>query len=240
MRVTPEEIAAYVYCPMLLQKNRTSIVSPKLSFAEKGIRQAFIEGERNACLKDSIVDTRKLLRIWEKIWWPLASANKINLKDAAAISLKASSKFADYCKYDISDWGFPTAGVDIYSDVGLGPVIMRAHADIIKVDLDHKNPSTVIINFNTRKLSLMTAALDPAVLATAYAFYKGGEDITHISINISEQQDKLSMITSAIRPSDILKIEKMLTHVARGIRNKNYYSNPFLCKECKVCRDFIL
>lgn len=241
MYLDVNDIASYVFCPVLQAKKRHDIVIPNLTFVEENRRAALIEGERNACLKDSMVVPRKLLRSWEKIWWPAAAKAGISMKEADKVSLHAGAIFADYCKYDISGWMYPTVGVEAESDVRIGPVVLRAKADVVKVDLDKDKPTTVLVNFNTRKLTLRTAAWDPAIKATAYAFYSGrGETITHISVDIDERKDMVNLITSTFRPEGMEEIRKMLYYVGCGIRFGSHHANPYLCKECKVCQDFTL
>ena len=243
MYLDPLDIACYIYCPILQQKGKKDKIATPLTFVEENIRLAFIEAERNACIKDSIVAPRKLLAAWEKIWWPAITQNKkISIKEAHNISLKASCKFADYCKYDISDWMFPTAGVQAESEVKIRGSVLHATADIVKVDLNKNNEiNTVLVNFNRKGLSLRQAATDPAIKATAYAFYSGrGEIITHISIDLDETKNNINVITSIFRPEAMEGIRKMLYYVEYGINAKLDYINSYMCKECKVCQDFIL
>ncbi len=242
MYLDPLDIACYVYCPTLQHKGRTEIIAKKPTFIEENIRKAFIEAERNACLKDSIVTPRKLLSAWDRIWWPAVTAKGgITMKEASQISLVASHKFADYCKYDISGWLFPTAGVEARSEIKIGKSILKAKADIVKVDLDENNRNTVLVNFNRKGLTLRQAAMDPAIKATAYAFYSGkGETITHISVDIDERQNNIKVTTSTFRPEAMEGIRKMLYYVECGISSGIRYTNPYSCQECKVCRDFTL
>lgn len=241
MYLTADDIASYVFCPILQQKKRQDIIIPKLTFIEENLRATFIDAERNACLKDSVVVPRKILRSWERIWWPAVAQQGWDMKEADKVSVRAGAKFSDYCKYDISGYMFPTVGVDAESDVRIGQVVLRGRADVVKVDLEQDIPTTVLVNFNTRKLSLRAAAHDPAIKATAYAFYSGrGEHITHVSVDINESSDKVQMITSTFRPEGMEEIRKMLYYVGCGIRSGNRHANPYQCKECGVCPDFIL
>lgn len=242
MYLDPLDIACYVYCPLLQAKGRTDIISKPLTFSEEMIRQTFIEAEKNACLKDSIVAPRKFLAAWERLWWPAVAKKKhISLKKAEEISLVAAHKFADYCKYDISGWMFPTAGASVESEIRIGPSTLRAKADVIKVDLNKDNKNTVLINFDRKGLGLRAAAQDPAIRATAYAFYSGkGEVITHIAIDINDKHNNIEVTTSTFRPESMEGIRKMLYHVEYGIRSGAKHANPYLCKECKVCQDFTL
>jgi len=242
MYLTPLDIACYIYCPVLQRKGRTDKIATKLTFTEENIRSAFIQGERNACLKDSIVSPRKLLSVWDKIWWPaIGEKGGISMKEANNISLIASSKFADYCKYDISDWMFPTAGVQAQSENYIGQSILKATVDVVKVDLDGKEKNTILINFDRKGLSLREAAMDPAIKATAYAFYSGkGETVTHMAIDLNENKNNIKITTSTFRPKIMEEIRKMLYHVEYGIRSGIYHVNPYKCQECKICQDFIL
>jgi hypothetical protein len=239
MYLDPLDIACYIYCPVLYKKRRSDKIVGKLTVVEENIRQAFIDAEQRACLKDSIVSPKRLLAEWDNLWWPAAASAGINMTEASKVSLKASSKFADYCKYDISDWMFPTAGVQAESETHINSSILRATTDIVKVDLNGDR-NTVLVNFNKRKLSIVEAAYDPAIKATAYAFYSGrGEIITHIAIDIDEKKQNLKLTTSIFRPESMEEIRKMLYHVECGIRYSRYYPNPYACQECNICQNFI-
>ena len=136
---------------------------------------------------------------------------------------------------------FPTVGVEAENDIRIGQAVLRAKADVIKVDLEEDNPNTVIVNFNTRKLTLRTAAHDPAIKSIAYAFYTGrGETVTHILIDIDETSGKLDMVSSTFRSEVMEDIRKMLYHVGCAIVSGTTYSNTYMCKECGICPDFTL
>jgi len=241
MYLNPLDIACYVYCPVLQSKKRTDKITPKLTFLEENIRKAFIEGERNACLKDSLVSPRKLLSAWDKIWWPSISNRKdISMKEAEKLSLKASYLFSDYCKYDLSDWDFPTAGVQVENEIKIGRSIIKTNVDVVKVDLN-KDINTVLVNFNRKGLSLRESAMDIAIKTIAYSFYSGrGETITHMSVDVDENKDNVKITTSTFRPESMEAIRKMLYHIERGISSGIRYVNPYMCQECKICQDFIL
>lgn len=239
MYLIPNDIACYMYCPLLYSKRKHNKVIPPLGFFEEKLRDAFVLAEEVSCLKDSIVNSRRLHASWDKIWWPAAAKQKIKMKEADELSLKASRKFTDYCKYDISDWFFPTAGVDIEVEKHVNSAVLKASVDVVKVDLNQRK-NTVLINFTNRSLSLGMAAIDPIARATAYAFYSGrGETITYISVNINSKIPNVEITTSTFRPESMDDIRKMLSHVQRGIASSSFYPSPYKCKECKQCQIFI-
>lgn len=235
----PEDVAAYVYCPKLYDRDGQSEIVKPLTFFEARMRDAFIEGERNAVLKDSIVDPKKFARAWDKIWFPAAAKRGISMKKANDKTLDATVKFADYCKYDISDYTFPTAGVDIQARQSINGTELVGQADLLKIDMTTKKRTTVIVNFTKRNLSYSESAMDPAIRTTAYAFYRGaGEYISHVNINIDQKNEKLNVVTSNFSPKEMDDIRKMLYHVERGIRNKVFYHNTYMCKGCNKCPNF--
>jgi len=237
--LTPDDIALYVKCPKLYE--RKGQISKPLTFFESKLRETFIEGERNAVLKDSIIKPRKFTRAWNKLWFPAAIKRRISVKVATEKTLQATIKFADYCKYDISDYDYPTAGVDIQSSMIIGSHELIAQADILKIDLSTKKKTTVIINFSNKKLSLPELLFDPSARATAYSFYRGkGDYVTYINIDINERQEKLNITAVTFSPKEMDEIRKMIYHIELGIRNKAYYHNPNLCERCKACPVFKL
>lgn len=236
MIITAEDILAYSYCPMLLKKHRKDIVLPRLSLIEETLKEAFIDAEREACLKDSITDPRRILCAWEKIWWRKALENNIKLEDADKISLNISDRFSEYCRYNISDWTYPTVGVNINKNIQVNSAIVSVHADILKVNLEINDPNLVIINFSNRVLSPRLLSIDPYVLSTIYGFYSGEEkQIMYISININESK-KLSVTSSIYSNEEIKNTGIQFKNICTNIYNKNYYYNPFLCEGCKICQ----
>lgn len=237
MIITIEDILTYSYCPMLLKRGKKDILLPKLSLVESTLKKTFIEAEREACIRDSITNPKRLLCAWEKLWWPIAASNNIAAKEAESISLDISGKFSEYCKYDISDWTYPTVGVNIENHIQVDSAAVVVHADILKVNLEINDPNMVIINFSTRVLSPRALSLDPYTLYTVYGMYTGAEKtITYVSVNISENK-KLSLVSSIYSSSEIEGLGKQFRNICKNIYNNNYYYNPFLCKECRVCQN---
>lgn len=234
--LTPQDIATYIYCPKLYERKGQVVIARPLTFFESRLRKAFIEGERNAVIKDSIVDSRKFSRAWDKIWFPAAAKRRISMKNANNKALDAMIKFADYCKYDISDYTYPTAGVDIQSEIYIGSSCFVAQADLLKIDMTTKKKTTVIVNFTVRDLDVIQSASDPVVRSTAYAFYRNkGEYVTHVNININEKKEKLEITTSTFGKKEMDDTRKMLYHAERGMTNNVFYHNPYMCKGCNKC-----
>lgn len=237
--IHPIDVALFSYCPVLKQRNKQDKIDPNLKITELGIKYALMDGELNVCLKDSIIDSRKLLRSWEKIWWPIAAENNISMKEADDLMLKCISRLSDYCKYDISCW--PTVGVNIESEIPINNSILKARADIVKINPTSKKTNKVLITIGTRNLSEISAALDPFIRATAYGFSDTEtEIIEHIYINIGSPRGKLKIITSYFNKREMATIKKMLYHIEYGIRTNAYYANSFMCDKCKECQNLKL
>ena len=239
MRLTSRDIGAYIYCPTLYFKGRQDKIDSPLNIFERSIRDTFIDAEENVLLKDSIITVKKLMRSWDNIWWPLTMEYKLDVKKAEKKTLKATEKFIDYCNYEISDYLWPTVGVDVESQVYIKNNLLIVHADLIKVDLKSNKKNTVLINFTNRRLSIRDAAFNNEIKTIAYGFYSGGgETITHINININELINKVEMNISTFQPEDMVEIEKMLYHISSGIQNRVQYMNPHACERCNVCKEF--
>jgi hypothetical protein len=241
MRLEPPDIACFIYCPILLKKQQQERIFPPLTLSEECTRQAFIDAERGAALKDSIVSPRKLTQAWDQLWWPLAAQEGLGMARADDLAVEAATRFSDYCKYDISGWMYPTLGAEVESQIRVGESVIAARADVVKIDLSENRRNTVLVNFNRKGLTLSGAALDAAIHTIAYAFYSGrSEVVTHVCVDLSDGLEKLSVVTSTFRPEDMEQIRKMLYHVECGIRSGVHYANPNLCKECGICPSFTL
>jgi hypothetical protein len=236
--LTPQDIANYIYCP-ILQKSRKQKLFKPLTFFESCLRLALIEGERNALLKGNIVTPRRLLATWDKIWWSEAAKKDIPIKEAQRLTLKASEKLTDYCRYDLSSQVFPNIAVLTGAETHKNKYIFQARTDIIKVNLTTSNKTTVLVNFTNRNLNIIEAALDPYIRSTVYMFNQNkGEHILHVNVDISNTQGKLRITSSNFSPKEIEEIGKMIYHIERAIGSNIYYMNPYKCKECKACQPF--
>ena len=242
MILTAKDIATYLYCPFLYTlKNGNKIIARDLSFFESKLRKAFIEGENKAVMKDSIVTTYRFSRAWDEIWFPVATKRKISLKKTQDFTLKATIKFADYCKYDISDYTFPTAATDITMQNNINGTYLVGKADLVKIDMTTKKKTTVLVNFTTLDLDNRASSFDIMARVNAYCFYRGKkENVSHIYVNIDEKNEKLKLVTSTFSYKDMEVIRKMIYHAEEGIRNKRFYHNPYLCKECNRCPNLAL
>lgn len=242
MIISAQDIATYLYCPFLYtRKNGSKIIARDLSFFESKLKEAFIEGENKAVMKDSVVTTYRLARAWDEIWFPAAARNKITLKETKDFTLKATIKFTDYCKYDISDYTFPTAGTNISIQNNINGSILLGNADLVKIDMTTKKKTTVIVNFTTLDLDNRGSSFDIMARVNAYCFFRNkGENVSHIYVNIDENKEKLKMVTSTFSEKDMEVIRKMIYHAEEGIRSKRFYHNPYLCKECNQCPNITL
>ena len=239
MIITPKDIAAYTYCPMLYYKGRQDKFLPKLTLFEKNLRQSFILAEEKVLLKNTIVSVQKLTNAWDSIWWPEVMKHKVEMAKAKNTTIKATERFIDYCNYEMTDYLWPTVGVDVESRIDLGRATLVANVDIIKVNLDKQKRNTVLLNFTNRELSIRDAAFDNLIKTIAYAFYTGnGETITHLNVNISEQTKKIQMGISHFDKKDMDDIRRMIYHVKTGICTGVKYMNPMICKGCGVCPEY--
>ena len=243
MILTPTDISKFIYCPYLLSANKTNDrFNSSLSLFEKCVIMAFKATELHCLINGTELYPKKIITQWDKIWWPLATKNGINISEIEKLSIRAASIFADYCKYDVSI--FATVGVDIESQLKIGNSILKTTADIIKVDTDLPYKNIYVIGFGNKPKTIREIILDPAIRTNLYAIYdyKPEEEkvITYIYIRVQENQNKLLVTSSILRQDNIEEIRQMLNFVERGIRNKVKYMNLYNCEECKKCRDLEL
>lgn len=239
MIITPKDIAAYTFCPILYYKKRQDKFLPHLTLFERNLRQAFLLAEEQALLKDTIVSVQKLTRAWDNIWWPNAMVHKLDMVKARNTAMKATDRFIDYCNYELTDYLWPTVGVNVESSIDLGGATFVAKTDLVKVHLEKNKRNTVLLNFTSRKLSIRDAAFDNLIKSTAYAFYTGkGETITHLNVNINEDLKKIQMSISHFDKKDMEDIRKMIYYVKTGISSNVKYMNAKACEGCGVCPEY--
>jgi len=236
--VTPLDIACFQYCSKTLEKESyKEKVIPSLTFFEEHMRLAIIDAERSLIFKDSDLNPKKILNKWDKLWWPAAMSSGISIKEAEELTHKASEKFSDYCKYDISDYFHPTAGADVEASKRINSTYLTTQIDLVKVDIRERRINITLVDFTRKNLSTRDIILDPAIRAKAYAFSLGKkETITYTCIDLNEEKEKLIVSSAVFRPEELEKIRKMIIHTESGIRNNIYSLNRWLCKECNICQ----
>jgi hypothetical protein len=238
MLLTPEEISYFLYCPMLPKASRHLVYRPS-TLLESCIRKAIKQAEKSCLVNGRDLNTRKIIKAWDNIWWPVCAAEGIDFAQAEKLTIKATSYFLDYCKYDISGQLYPTGAVDAEVKIPIGQSILHAHADLIKVDLTMGKRNMMLIDLSKKGISTSDTGLDPGIATTAMAFYTGtGEVIRYISAQVDENKDKLFITNSVFRPSDIEKTRKMVSHVENSLYRGVSYGDRWKCKECKACPSF--
>lgn len=238
MRITPADILYFTYCPYLLEKDpsKTKLIEKMDAFNECVV-ETILETEKRCLLAESEITPRKLLRSWDKIWWPEATRIELSMTEAEKKCIKASRLLSDYCKYDISGYMFPTVATKVKSEVQVGDCILYSEADIIKVDLNNSSRNVVIVDFSMRDMTEREIAIDTYNMAKAFSFYSGrGETITYTQIRPG--RDKFFISSSIFRPDQIKQIEAMVKHVVSGISKNIRYMNRWNCQECKLCKTF--
>lgn len=238
MILTPFDIATYMYCPFLLEAKHKAIevITPPLSVYEKCLRETIIRTEELCLLRGTAIAPRKLLRVWDTTWWPIVGFLGLDIQESQLKSIHASSKLADYCRYDLSDVYYPTAATKVEAKKNINQSTLHATADILKVDISAKKKNMVLIDLSRKNLTDLDMAIDPMIRSTAYAFYTGhGETVTYISIDVSGGGSKLKVKISFFRPEELEMIGKSIKLVESGIRTNTIYANPWKCKECDVC-----
>jgi hypothetical protein len=242
MFISSSDIACFLYCPYILTKSKAKeIVLSTLTPFEEQMRKAIKDAERVCLFKNLEITTKKIIRSWDKIWWPYVSEHDIDFKTAKTLSIKACEKFADYCNYEISDMLHAPAGIDIHYTKQISTATIKSSIDIIKVNLSDSNRNTILIDLGRKGMSRRDIALDPDTRTKAYCFYQHkGETITYINIDLNADNQKLHVQSAIFRPSDMENIRRMITLAKVGIENQVDYMNRWNCKECKLCRNLKL
>lgn len=238
MILEPLDIAAYMYCPYLLEAKEKAleVIAPPLSPYEECIRETIIRVEELCLLRGSEITPRKMIRVWDSVWWPVVTSLGLDMKEAKELSIKASSKFADYCRYDLSDISYPTVCTKATSKKHLGSSVLHVSADIMKVDVTAQTKNMVLVDLSRKNLTDLDAVIDPIIRSTAWAFYTGhGETVTYVSVDVTGVSSKLKVKISFFRPEELEEIGKALKLAEQGIRQNIKYVNPWKCRECDIC-----
>jgi len=240
MFIKSSDIACFLYCPFIRTKPKAKeIVLSSLTPYEEKLREAIKQTERNCLFKNSEVTSQKIIRSWDKIWWPYTTEKEIDFKLAKTLSTKACYKFADYCKYEISDFAHSTVGINIQSTKQIGTSTIASEVDIVKVNLLDKKKNIILIDLGRKGLSSRDVALDIDIKTKAYCFYQNKEEnVIYINIDLNENKQKLNVTSAIFRPSDMDDIRKMITFAKIGIENNVEYMNRWNCKECGLCPRF--
>lgn len=239
MRLTPRDISAFIYCPYFkYTSKKNKQIDSKLTIFEECVVQAIKNAEKHCLANSTDITPRKIISKWDNVWWPvIAETNIIDFKQAQDLSVRASGIFVDYCKYDISGYLYPTAGVDIDSDILAGQSIIHTEADLVKVNLNIPSNNTHLVGFSNQVRSSRDVILDPAVRTLLYSFYSGREKtIAYTHICVREKFDKVLVTSAVLRHDDMDEVRKMIEHAEKGIRTGVRYMNQWNCQECKQCK----
>ena len=235
MRLTPNDIASFGYCPYLHWKRGTARVVPPLSVFEDTIRRTILVSEAKALKNETFVTPRSLGNIWEQTWWPAAAGANIDLTEAEKMSLKAGFKFADYCKYDISSPLYATIGTNIPFEISLIRGVLAGKVDMIKLPIDNAENHITLIDFSRKDITRTQAASDLVVLSTVYALQGLNRNITYMCIDLSENIEKLKIISSSFNKDDINEIGHTVQYLVEGIYRRINYKPIWMCRECTKC-----
>jgi len=239
--ITPLDIEGYSICPYGYSMGNIEPTFKKdFSLTESAIAETIKLSEKNALLKDNSVTPRSMLKVWDRVWWPAALERGLSIDESRVLSGKVSTKLSGYCKYDISDFLYPTAGVDIVSEIKVGDSILRSEAKIIKVNLENKKINTVIVEFNNKDFSARDIALSPYIRAKLLPFCDGVENIHYVNVNIGDAFSKIKVSLFTFREDDIKRSLDMVSVLEEISRKKIVLINPLFCKECNKCPNFSL
>ena len=243
MKLSSTDIFKFNFCPYLYwNKKIPENLDFKFNLFENKVIEAIVLAEKHSVLRNSTLETRKILRKWDYIWWPAATKNKISMKDAEKLSVKASCLFNDYCKYDISDIFYPTVSADVTFAKSLNrDSILEDNVKIIKTKLQSKKKSLLLVDFGSKNLSARELSLDFRIQTKAFLFSDGKEDeiiFAYVYINPKTNKTKITSVT--FRSEDLKRIEKNINYIEAGILNKISFMNKWNCKDCKQCNLFEL
>lgn len=230
------EIETFFYCPRLLRLKGTEKLLPRLSAFEECLRDTFITTEQICLLKNSEITPRKLLRVWDKLWWPRLEKNNITFNEGQEFSVKASKKFTEYSKYDFTSILYPTVATLVNHSIEISGNFLLSSADVLKSNLTQTGKNITIIDFSRKDISLLDAANNIGIRALCLMFYQWKkETVEYISVDISGESDKLKIISSSFRQNDMEETKKMLSLITKGIKEGISYPNKHNCKECGEC-----
>jgi hypothetical protein len=127
----------------------------------------------------------------------------------------------------------------INAEINVGQSILKAHVDIMKVDLRIKEKNIMLIDFKKKNMSTIDVAMDPGIGATALAFSRNkNEIIQYVIVEINESNKKLFITQAIFRPEQLQNTYKMICSVEENIRKKINYGDRWKCQECKQCPSF--
>lgn len=237
MLITPTDISKFAYCPFgWNNKLSLPIEYRRFNIFQSSIVQSILEAEESCLLKESDINPRKILRKWDSLWWEKAGKNNISIKDAEKLSIDASLLFSDYCKYDITDYHYPTVGINIIREKYIESSIVKAKADLIKVNLAAKKRNFTIVSFGNKKISPEELYLNPYVWTIINTFSLGNEDITYSYFGILDKQKTFYSTSIIFRVEEIKRINKYIKFFIGGIKKNIDYRNLTKCKECNQCQ----
>lgn len=235
MRVTPNDIGTFAYCPYLYQQGGSAYEDLSL----------FTETARDSILAAEVAEMRrggmflnniKIGKAWEKIWWPRATKAGLSPKRIEEKTLYAALKFTDYCRYDIASTAFTTIAVGIPVERQLSHGTLASEVQLLKSPRSTNDYATVI-SFGEKRLTRQELAADISTMATLYILQALERNISYLHISLGSRDDEVKIASCYYRKSDLAEAEKVIEYLMRGMKAGIDYRPYWTCKDCNKCRN---
>jgi len=234
MIITPADINSYLYCPVRHFLKRKEKKDAADVWLDK-IKEAIVRTEKRVLLHDSFITVKKINRVWDDVWWEYGFKVGMDVDKMKKLTVAASIKFSDYCKFDFSSDMFQTLGVDIsLSKQYSSDIELRSHIDIVKRDIRDNTKHLYLINVDS--LNEDTIHTNIGLAANIIPFFISGCEIIHY-INVDFSKRKLKVSRYTFKEKHLSQYNQPIFYLARGIRSKIEYPNMFNCKECNICNE---
>jgi len=235
MRITPEDVKTFSFCPFLYNRGGTAKLYEKPPPFVKAMKDSICAAEVEATKSKGFVDNRMLGKYWNKIWWPLATSLGLSAKEIEEKTFSAAMKFNSYCNYDIVGTGYFTLGVGVPLEKKLLSGVLHSKLDIIKV------PKKIdkyinIINIGWEKVSRRTLSQDIKTMAEMYLLQDLDKDIVYINVDLLAKNNEINISSCYYDKDNIAEAGKIIEFLARGMKQNINYHPYWTCERCNKCQ----
>lgn len=235
MRVTPEDIKTFSFCPYLFKERGSRGLYSSASVFVAAVRDSIRAAEVEAMRTKGFISTAIIGRYWNKIWWPAAAEAGLSAKETERKTLPAAMKFSSYCKYDIVGTGYFTLAVGVPLEKRLLDGVLHTEIDILKVPKKSDSYITAI-DLRWEKLSRRKLSLDVRTMAIAYALSGLEKDVVYIYADLASKKDEVVVSSCYYNKSDIASAGRTIEFLMQGMKKKIDYRPYWTCKGCNKCR----
>lgn len=235
MRVTPEDIKTFAFCPYLYHMKGADGLYPKPTALFSAMRDSICAAEVEAMRTRGFVTNAMIGKYWNKIWWPTAAKIGLSAKETEDKTLNTALKFNNYCGYDVVGTDYLTLGVGISLEKRLLSGVLVSKIDLLKASFKTDKYVTAVC-FGKEKKSRRELSQDIKTMAIIHSLGGFDRDIVLVYVGLMSKRDEVDISSCYYNKDDILQTERTIEFLAGGMKKNINYRPYWTCEGCNKCQ----